>query len=140
MFFNQDVKKINPYVDSVVLTTSDGKEIILNNNDQTVIDSKINLKQNDDELVYSDINKKGKNIQHHLVVPYGKRFNIPSDGTKVFLNSGSSISYPAVFGANSTRLVELKGEAYFDVTEDKNSIFGFHLGKLWLKSTELNSI
>ena len=134
MFFNQDVKKINPYVDSVVLTTSDGKEIILNNNDQTVIDSKINLKQNDDELVYSDINKKGENIQHHLVVPYGKRFNISlSDGTKVFLNSGSSISYPAVFGANSTRLVELKGEAYFDVTEDKNSIFRVSSGKIMVE-------
>lgn len=134
MFFNQDVKKINPYVDSVVLTTSDGKEIILNNNDQTVIDSKINLKQNDDELVYSDINKKGENIQHHLVVPYGKRFNIfLSDGTKVFLNSGSSISYPAVFGANSPRLVELKGEAYFDVTEDKNSIFRVSSGNIMVE-------
>jgi len=134
MFFNQDVKKINPYVDSVVLTTSDGKEIILNNNDQTVIDSKINLKQNDDELVYSDINKKGENIQHHLVVPYGKRFNISlSDGTKVFLNSGSSISYPAFFGANSTRLVELKGEAYFDVTEDKNSIFRVSSGNIMVE-------
>lgn len=134
MFFNQDVKKINPYVDSVVLTTSDGKEIILNNNDQTVIDSKINLKQNDDELVYSDINKKGENIQHHLFVPYGKRFNISlSDGTKVFLNSGSSISYPAVFGANSTRLVELKGEAYFDVTEDKNSIFRVSSGNIMVE-------
>ena len=109
-------------------------EIILNNNDQTVIDSKINLKQNDDELVYSDINKKGENIQHHLVVPYGKRFNISlSDGTKVFLNSGSSISYPAVFGANSTRLVELKGEAYFDVTEDKNSIFRVSSGKIMVE-------
>ena len=134
MFFNQDVKKINPYVDSVVLTTSDGKEIILNNNDQTVIDSKINLKQNDDELVYSDINKKGENIQHHLVVPYGKRFNISlSDGTKVFLNSGSSISYPAVFGANSPRLVELRGEAYFDVTEDKNSIFRVSSGNIMVE-------
>ena len=134
MFFNLDVKKINPSVDSVVLTTSDGKEIILNNNDQTVIDSKINLKQNDDELVYSDINQKAENIQHHLVVPYGKRFNISlSDGTKVFLNSGSSISYPAVFGTNSPRLVELRGEAYFDVTEDKNSIFRVSSGKIMVE-------
>lgn len=134
MFFNQDVKNINPYVDSVVLTTSDGKEIILNNNDQTVIDSKINLKQNDDELVYSDINQKGENIQHHLVVPYGKRFNISlSDGTKVFLNSGSSISYPAVFDSNSPRLVELKGEAYFDVIENKSSIFRVSSGKIMVE-------
>lgn len=124
LFFDQGDKKISPSEDLIVLTTSDGKEIILDNNDQTVIDSKINLKQNDNGLVYSEINQKAENIQHHLVVPYGKRFNITlSDGTKVFLNSGSSISYPAVFVANSPRLVELKGEAYFDVTEDKNSIF-----------------
>lgn len=131
MFFNQDVQKISPTIDDIVLTTSDGKEIILNNNEQTVIDSKINLKQNDDELVYADIKQIDDNIQHHLIVPYGKRFNITlSDGTKVFLNSGSSISYPAVFSTNSPRLVELNGEAYFDVTENKNSIFQVSSGKI----------
>jgi transmembrane sensor len=40
-----------------------------------------------------------------------------SDGTSVWLNSGSSIKYPDRFVGNK-RIVELKGEAYFEVESD----------------------
>ena len=41
-----------------------------------------------------------------------------SDGSLVWLNSGSSLSSPAVFDSRS-RNVELKGEAYFDVVKNE---------------------
>jgi len=41
------------------------------------------------------------------------------DGTKVWLNAGSSISYPVLF-ANDFRAVSLSGEAYFEVKKDKS--------------------
>lgn len=40
-----------------------------------------------------------------------------SDGTKVYLNAESRITFPAKFDANSRR-VELEGEAYFQVAKD----------------------
>ncbi|RED93014.1 FecR family protein [Marinoscillum furvescens] len=44
------------------------------------------------------------------------------DGTVVVLNSESTLSYPSKF-LGTERLVELSGEAYFDVAEDKNMPF-----------------
>lgn len=44
------------------------------------------------------------------------------DGSEVWLNSGSSISYPKRFTKNK-RNVQLTGEAYFKVTSDKSNRF-----------------
>ncbi len=45
------------------------------------------------------------------------KFELP-DGSVVFLNSGSSLSFPSQF-SGSKRLVKLNGEAYFDVKKGK---------------------
>ena len=44
------------------------------------------------------------------------------DGTRVFLNAGSTLTYPERFGL-SERKVTLDGEAYFDVTHDAQHPF-----------------
>lgn len=46
-----------------------------------------------------------------------------SDGTKVWLNAESSISFPISFKGDSIREVWLSGEAFFDVAEDKTQPF-----------------
>jgi transmembrane sensor len=58
-----------------------------------------------------------------LVVGDGQRSTIHlPDGTKVWLNSGSKLIYPTSFAKNS-REVYLEGEAYFDVTHNKERPF-----------------
>lgn len=58
-----------------------------------------------------------------LTVPYGKRSKITlSEGTTVWLNSGSKMVYPAVFAQNK-REVYLDGEAIFEVSEDPEKPF-----------------
>lgn len=56
-------------------------------------------------------------------IPAGMKSTILlNDGSKVVLNSGSTISYPASF-TDTSRTITLKGEAYFDVAEDKTRPF-----------------
>ena len=60
--------------------------------------------------------KPEKPVFNTVIVPYGKRTQITlSEGTKVWLNSGSRLVYPAVFSKNK-REVYVDGEAVFEVT------------------------
>ncbi|MCF2487054.1 FecR domain-containing protein [Dyadobacter sp. CY347] len=61
-----------------------------------------------------------------LVVPYGKRSTITLvDGTKIWLNSGSKLVYPAQFDSK-TREVYLEGQAYFSVSHSDEVPFYVH--------------
>jgi ferric-dicitrate binding protein FerR (iron transport regulator) len=58
-----------------------------------------------------------------ITVPAGQRVNLTlPDGTNVWLNARTSISYPVVFGRKE-RVMTLDGEAYFEVTKDKDKPF-----------------
>jgi ferric-dicitrate binding protein FerR (iron transport regulator) len=54
------------------------------------------------------------------------------DGSKVYLNSGSTISYPSVFAAD-LRKVSLKGEGYFEVVKNKKVPMEVSAGNVSLK-------
>lgn len=62
-------------------------------------------------------------VINHLSVPAGQRAILTlSDGTRVWVNAKSTISYPGVFGKD-IREVTLTGEAYFDVRSDPEHPF-----------------
>ncbi len=75
-------------------------------------------------LAYSDSVSVEKLVYNTLTVPYARRFGIQlSDGTRIHLNSGSSIRYPVKFIKGVHREVFLTGEAFFEVTEDTERPF-----------------
>lgn len=58
-----------------------------------------------------------------ITVPAGQRINITLiDGTNVWLNARTSLSYPLKFGKKNRQVI-LDGEAYFDVAKDKGKPF-----------------
>ncbi|MDR0845733.1 MAG: FecR domain-containing protein [Tannerella sp.] len=58
-----------------------------------------------------------------LQMEYGKQQQMTfEDGTEVFLNAGSSLSYPETF-ENDRRVVRLNGEAFFKVAKDRSRPF-----------------
>ena len=67
-------------------------------------------------------NSRAEVAMAEIQCPLGVRtkFVLP-DGTKGFLNSGSTLQYPVVF--DRERTVTLNGEAYFDVTDDEERPF-----------------
>lgn len=61
-----------------------------------------------------------------IKVPAGQRVEVTlADGTHLWLNACSELSYPVSFNGNK-REVRLKGEAFFDVAKDKNKKFIVH--------------
>ncbi|MBS1531923.1 MAG: FecR domain-containing protein [Bacteroidetes bacterium] len=58
-----------------------------------------------------------------LSTPKGGQFQLTlADGTKVWLNAASSLKFPTAFTGNE-RVVELTGEAYFDVAHNAKQPF-----------------
>lgn len=75
-------------------------------------------------LTYFLLEKESLSGQLQTVhVPSGQRTElILNDGTKVWLNSGTTVTFPAQFSRHS-REVTLNGEAYFKVAKDDNKPF-----------------
>jgi transmembrane sensor len=62
----------------------------------------------------------------------GKSMLVLADGTKVWLNAGSRLVYPASF-TGKTREVQLEGEALFDVAQQAYQPFFVHTGKITVR-------
>jgi len=111
----------------ITLELENGNIQIINEDGSTkVVDDKGNTvgTQNGNQLVYTNDVVIEKLVYNTLTVPYGKRFELQlSDGTNVHLNAGTSLKYPVKFIKGETRQVFLNGEAFFDVTSDKNHPF-----------------
>ena len=70
-----------------------------------------------------------------LFTPYGtwSVVNLP-DGSKVWLNAGSSLKYPTQFN-DKQRVVSMQGEAYFEVESDKEHPFIVKTKQLTVEAT-----
>lgn len=134
--FNDNSSKeiIVPKKDEITLKLANGNvKIISSDGTSKVYDAngKVVGQQNGKELVYTNDGTATKLVYNTLSIPNGKRFNITlSDGTVVYLNAGSSMTYPVQFIKNKSRKIYLTGEAYFDVAHDKKHAFIVNANKL----------
>ena len=90
-------------------------------------------------LVYSNLSHKSKFAENlndlEVVAPLGARMHIElGDGTKVWLNNGSSLKYPYQFKGNNRR-VYLNGEGYFEVAHNQEIPFIVETKFLDVKAT-----
>lgn len=76
-----------------------------------------------------EVNKIDNKLANSLTtieVPAGQRIDLTlEDGTKVKMNSGAVLSYPAMFRKDS-REVSLRGEAFFEVSHNSARPFTVH--------------
>jgi hypothetical protein len=110
--------------DEAKLIRPDGENIILNEK-RSIIEYQNNgqLIVNDDVLETSNQDKKEVPKLNQLIIPYGKTSEVLlPDGTRVYLNAGSRLVFPESF-TDKTREVFLAGEAFFEVTHNKNHPF-----------------
>lgn len=114
-------------VDEAVIVLSDGSKHNLVSPDAAIEyspdGSEIIVKEKQEEEKLTNSQAKGAVAVNQIIVPFGHRHSIVlSDGTKVQLNSGSQMIFPAEFTGN-TREVFIKGEGYFEVAKNKEKPF-----------------
>ncbi|HRE51522.1 MAG TPA: FecR domain-containing protein [Flavitalea sp.] len=115
-----------PGAKKAVLILADGREMILDENEHERLVEKdgsevINA---NGILSYGTSPRKSKEAIYHLLqVPKKGEYDLTlSDGTRVKLNSESSIYYPTVFDGKERR-INITGEAYFEVAKDAGKPF-----------------
>ena len=93
------------------------------------------IKMDEKRLEYREEKEVDRLVFNTLRIPRGGEYSILlSDGTKVFLNAESEMNYPVVF-AGGERKVVLKGEAFFEVAEDKARPFVVSTGDFDVRVT-----
>lgn len=116
---------VRPGINNAILTLANGKQIDLTRFKSGTITDQTGSKISKDaagQLKYDALSKAITN--YTISTPIGTEYNLKlPDGSYVWLNSGSSITFPNYFKAGQERRIELIGEAYFEIKKDKKSPF-----------------
>jgi ferric-dicitrate binding protein FerR (iron transport regulator) len=133
---NNALKKpadIAPGGNKAILVLGDGSSVVLDAISNGTIATEKNLlirKLKDGQIDYSWSGKQDAVTYNTLSTPRGGQYNITlSDGTKVWLNSSSSLRFPTSFISNQ-REVELTGEGYFEVAKNPLKPFRVHVNEM----------
>lgn len=118
------LSSISPGSNKATLILDNGEQIDLDGSGEGLISQQGSAavnKLSDGQLIYrADKAVDNENLTYNTIAtPRGGQYQLTlSDGTKVWLNAASSLKYPTVF-LGRERIVELTGEAYFEVSENK---------------------
>lgn len=122
---------IAPGGNKAILILSSGKQIILSaaKNGKLAQQGHTNiLKTADGQVIYHAGDEPATMVYNTLKTPRGGQYNLTlADGTKVWLNAASSITYPVEFTGNE-RKVDITGEVYFEVTHNAKKPFRVSAG------------
>ncbi|SKB32338.1 FecR family protein [Daejeonella lutea] len=131
-FAEIDVKNdIAPGDNKAILTLADGSRISLDDAAEGFVASQGNTsitKTEDGQIVYNKNgggmrSMNGSTAANTIQTPKGGRYQIRlPDGSRVWLNSASTLTYPTTF-AVTERKVKLIGEAYFEIARNKKVPF-----------------
>ena len=124
--------EIIPGGNKAVLTLANGEKISLTDADNGTLAEQAGIKivkTTDGQLVFTILSDKqqdlyDKNQYNTIETPKGGRYQVRlPDGSNVWLNAASKLTFPSSFISHKSRMVELNGEAYFEIAKDKEHPF-----------------
>src|SRR5258708_10393461 len=126
-------KELLPGGNKAVLTLADGSTITLDSAKNGVIAQQGGsavIKSKGGQIVYNASSRLTKSLYNIISTPAGGQFQVVlPDGSKVWLNNASSLRFQTAF-TGGERVVELSGEAYFDVVTNPAMPFRVKEGSL----------
>jgi transmembrane sensor len=114
-------KDIRPGYNTALLTLSDGSTVNLDSSaKKTIKEGSLEIYNANGELIYRPSKRM---VFNTITTPKGGRYRLNlADGTIVWLNAESSITFPTAFNTDM-REVQITGEAYFDVEKNAEKPF-----------------
>jgi len=124
-----------PGGNKATLTLASGRTINLDNaaTGSIMQQGAVSVVKQDSNLIAYDKIDKARDLEvswHTINIPRGGQYRIIlPDGSKVWLNSASSLRFPTFFAGN-TRQVMLIGQAYFEVANNKDKPFRVEVNQM----------
>ncbi len=112
---------IRPGSNQAMLTLRDGSQIVLADADNGLISRQgtVQVMKKDSVIAYRPVAVEEEVVYNTITTPRGGQFQVVlADGTRVWLNSASSLRFPTSF-SGTERKVTVTGEAYFEVSKDR---------------------
>jgi transmembrane sensor len=117
--------QILPGTNKAVLTTAEGMQVPLYEHKGGVAIRQGVATYDDGSMIGSGYTATGKDAVQHFTIttPRGGQYQVTlPDGTRVYLNADSKLSFPSRF-SDTARIVALNGEGYFEVTKHAANSF-----------------
>lgn len=112
-----------PVYKEITLIKGDKVLAEIENNARIEYDSVISVQTGGERSLVASSLSEGRVERNELVVPFGRRASLVlPDGTKIWVNSGSTLSFPESF-ASDKREITVVGEAYIEVVKDASRPF-----------------
>lgn len=118
----QPVNDVAPGGNKAVLTLSDNSVIVLDNAANGILGQQGNTritKLDNGQIAYNASGDAKEVLYNTITTPMGGQYQMTlTDGSKVWLNAGSTLKFPVAF-TQKERRVEITGEVYFEVASIK---------------------
>ncbi len=128
-----ELRDVMPGKNGAILTISDGSKIVLDSRSNGLVarQNAANVVLDNGQLKYEAKQVKvQQEVLNTMSTPRGRQYKvILPDGTQVWLNAASSLTYPTAFNG-ADREVSLLGEAYFEVAHNKDKPFHVKVGAM----------
>jgi len=117
---------VQPGTAGAILTLSNGKQVVLDSagNNTLLVQGGTQLLNQQGRLRYNHTGDAGtETVYNTMTTTKGKQYQLQlSDGSRIWLNAASSVTYPTAFTGNE-RKISITGEAYFEIAHDAKKPF-----------------
>ena len=119
---------------AILVLGSDEKVVLGDEAEETLLAGNTTVKKEGNTLVYGEKHAKETAGEYNrLITPRGGEYAVVlADGTKVYLNADTKLTYPEQF-VGKERKVSVEGEAYFEVKKDAKKPFIVDVASMQIK-------